>query len=79
MKTKQEFEFIVESRNLDLFKTLTDDEKDIVVLMAKQLRYNLLWTTRSLKISEEKKLNEISRLLKVLTKEYYQQEANGNI
>ena len=79
MKTKQEFEFIVESRNLDLFKTLTDDEKDIVVLMAKQLRYNLLWMTRSLKISEEKKLNEISRLLKVLTKEYYQQEANGNI
>ena len=71
MKTKFELELIAESKKLDLFLELTEQEKDIVIFMGRVKRYSDIWKTRPLNIKEELLNEKDSKFLYTLFEEYY--------
>lgn len=71
MKTKQELILVAKNKDLSVFTKLSEEEKDIVILMGRIIRHNEIMKLRELSQGEKNLYVKDYHTLETLEEEYY--------
>ena len=71
MKTKQELILVAKNKDLSVFTKLSEEEKDIVIIMGRIIRHNEIMKLRELSQGEKNLYVKDYHTLEALEEEYF--------